>query len=116
MYPIYATYMSNKILQAKRRIVEIKKEMQSIGPMRPGKLSQQMRKNTKGEEYGSYWQLSYTYKMKSKTLYIPEELVPRVAAQNKELRRFKDLTEEWIDLALFLAQTELEEEKKKLKN
>lgn len=107
--------MSNKILQATKRIVEIKKKMQSIGPMRPGKLSRQVRKNTKGEDYGSYWQLSYTYKMKSKTLYIPEELVPKVTEQNKELRRFKDLTEEWIDLALFLAQTELEEEKKRLK-
>ena len=116
MYPIYATYMSNKILQVKKRINEIKKEMQSIGPMRPGKLSQQMRKNTKGEEYGSYWQLSYTYKMKSKTLYIPEELVKLVEKQNKEFRRFKDLTEEWINLALFIAQTELEEEKEKLKN
>ena len=70
----------------------------------------------KGDEYGSYWQLSYTYKMKSKTLYIPEELTKAVEKQNKEYKRFKTLMEEWIDLALLLAQIELEEAKKKLKN
>lgn len=108
--------MNNKILITKKRIIKLKRELQNIGPMRPGKLSQQIRKNSKGEEYGSYWQLSYTYKMKSKTLYIPKELTSAVQEQNKEYKRFKTLMEEWIDLAHFLADIELEEEKKKLKN
>lgn len=116
MYHIYDAHMNKKIHASEKRIVELKKEIQSIGPMRPGKISKQIRKNSKGEEYGSYWQLSYTYKMKGKTLYIPEELTSAVQAQNKEYKRFKELMEEWIDLAIFLAQNELEEEKKKLKN
>jgi len=107
--------MSNEI-NKKNRVDEIKRELRAIGPMRPGKLSQQIRKNKKGESYGSYWQLSYTYKMKSKSIYIPEELTKEVEAQNREFRRFKELMEEWIDLSLSLAQTELEKKREALKN
>jgi hypothetical protein len=108
--------MSNKILNAKKRIIEIKRELKNIGAMRPGKISRQKRKNTQGEQYGSYWQLSYTYKMISKTVYIPEELAKAVQVQNKEYKRFKSLMEEWIDLAHFLAQSELEMAKKKIRD
>jgi hypothetical protein len=108
--------MSNKIQKATKRIEKIKQELSGIGPMRPGKLSQQQRKNQKGDLYGSYWQISYTYKMKSRSHYVPEELVPDVKGQTEEYRRFKALIEEWVDLALSAAQEELIGAKKKLKN
>ena len=107
--------MSNKI-NKKDRVAEIKQELKGIGSMRPGKLSQQIRKNKKGEPYGSYWQLSYTYKMKSKSIYIPEELTKEVLAQNQEYKRFKELIEEWVDLALSSAQTEFERKREELKS
>lgn len=98
-----------------RKINAIKKLIQGIGPMMPGSLSQQKRKNVSGKMYGSYWKLSYTYKMKSRSLYVPDDLVTEIRAQNVEFKRFKKLTEEWISQALMAAEKELGEAKKKLK-
>jgi hypothetical protein len=108
--------MSTKHDKTTRRIREIKKLIQKIGPMMPGSLSQQQRRDANDKTYGSYWKLGYTHKMKSRSHYIPDELVKAVQAQNAEFKRFKKLTEEWINLALTAAKKELEEAKKQLKN
>jgi hypothetical protein len=108
--------MSIKDRKTTRRINEIKKLIQEIGPMMPGSLSQQQRKDTNDKMYGSYWKLGYTYKMKSRSHYVPKELVKTIQAQNAEYKKFKKLTEEWIDLALTAAEKELGDAKKKLKN
>jgi hypothetical protein len=94
-------------------IERLKKKISEVGPMMPGSLSQQTRKNSKGETYGSYWKLGFTYKMKSRSYYINEELVDKVENWNKEFRNFKQLTEEWIELSLKLAEMELTEAKLK---
>ena len=80
--------------------------------MRPGKLSKQSRKDRNGKIYGSYWKLGYTYKMKVKSEYIPDELVVKIQTQNETFKRFKSLTEEWVGLALLIGQFETEREKK----
>ena len=107
--------MSKKIGKAQRRIEEIKNELSSLGAMRPGKLSQQKRKDRNGNFYGAYWQLGYTYKMKSRNHYVPEELLTAVSKQTETYRRFKKLTQEWVDLAMLIAQAEFEQTKKSLK-
>ena len=108
--------MTIKNEKAHARIKEIKKELQAIGPMRPGKVSKQKRKDKNGKLYGEYWQLGYTHKMKQRNHYIPVDLVKIVHQQNEEFRRFKKLMEEWVELALFCAQEQLENMKKDLKN
>jgi hypothetical protein len=108
--------MSKKIKKAQQRVEEIKKELLTIGPMRPGKLSPQKRKNKKGEYYGSYWQISYTYGGKSHSHYVPEELVAQIKKQTDEYQRFKDLTEEWIKMELLLSQFFLDQAKLRMKN
>lgn len=54
--------MNKQIEKAQQRIEKIKKELLKVGPMRPGRLSQQKRKDRNGNLYGNYWQLGYTYK------------------------------------------------------
>lgn len=65
--------------------------------------------------YGAYWKLGYTYKMKVKSEYIPDRLVDRIQAQNETFKRFRALTEEWIDLALLIGQFEIDQAKKMIK-
>ena len=108
--------MSKKIQTAQHRIEEIKNELCRLGPMRPGKLSQQSRKDRNGRIYGSYWKLGYTYKMKVRSEYIPDKLVEKIQAQNEAFKKFKSLTEEWVRLALRIGQIETERAKKMIKN
>ena len=84
--------------------------------MRPGRLSPQKRKDKDGKDYGAYWQISYTHLGKSHSHYVPEKLVKQIEAQTAEYRRFKKLTEEWVEMEIILCQFFLEEAKKKLKN
>lgn len=107
--------MSKKIQKAQQRIEEIKKELCELGQIRPGKLAKQSRKDRSGNVYGEYWKLGYTYKMKVRSEYIPEELVEEIKSQNDAFKKFKKLTEEWVDLALLIGQFETEKAKKLIK-
>jgi hypothetical protein len=104
--------MTKQIKKAQERIGKIKKELLEIGPMRPGRLAQQKRKDRNGNPYGSYWQLGYTFKMKARSHYVPDDLIETVRLQTDTYRRFRALTEEWIELALMIAQNEFEAAKK----
>lgn len=106
--------MTKQIQKKQKRIKKIQMELQKIGPMRPGKVSKQKRKDKNGNFYGEYWQLGYTFKMKQRNHYVPSDLVEMVTQQNEEYRRFKKLTEEWIGLALFCAHQQFEEMKTKI--
>jgi len=91
--------MSQKrIQQIERRIDQIKQELKSIGPMRPGSLTRQYkdRKN----KTGGYWQISYTRQMKSRTEYVREEWVPEIRRQIATRKRFKKLIDQWVDLEI----------------
>lgn len=88
--------------QMQVRIACIKEELQGIGDMRPGTLSQQYRDGK--NKLGAYHQLSYTYKMKSGTDYIRQNYVEVVRSEVEQYKRFKELTEEWLDLAIELSR------------
>ena len=104
--------MSKQIEKAQQRIARIKKELVGIGSMRPGGLTQQKRKDRNGKLYGSYWQLGFTHKMKRHSRYVPDNLLGIVREQTEAYRRFKALTEEWVELALMIAQNDFERIKK----
>lgn len=87
---------TSKILEAKIR--EVQAALATVGPMRPGTLSQQFRQPNTGE--GAYWQLSYTYRKKSRTEYVRATEVAAVRQEVAEYQRFKALTARWVDLAL----------------
>jgi hypothetical protein len=66
--------------------------------MRPGSVNEQF-KDPK-EKTGSYHQLNYTHKMKTKTEYVRKSLVAEIEGETQEYRRFKALMDEWISLSI----------------
>ena len=66
--------------------------------MRPGTLTRQYRQPER--QHGAYYQLSYTYQMRSHTEYVPKREVAMVRKEIAVYQRYKKLTAQWIDLAL----------------
>jgi hypothetical protein len=93
----YDTYMS-KINTIERRIKAVKEELMNLDEMRPGSLTVQKR-----SWGGEYHQLSFSHKGKGRTQYVKEENVETVKKQIANYKRFRELTKEWVDLALQVA-------------
>ena len=81
-----------------RQIKQLKRELADIGDIRPGTLSIQYQDAKKKRR--PYHQLSYTHKRKSHTDYIREPFVPIVKDEVHEYARFRNIIEEWVDLAI----------------
>ncbi len=91
--------MSRKRMkQIERRIVRIKEELQTMGPMRPGSLTRQYKDPENSA--GAYWQISYTRRMKSRTEYVRREWVAEVRRQIATHKRFKRQIDQWVDLGI----------------
>lgn len=91
--------MTNKRLdEIRRRIERIKVQLAGIEAMRPGSLTRQYKDPEKRK--GAYYQLSYTRQMRSRTEYVPRDSVPEVRREIRNYKRFKALTEQWIDLSI----------------
>ena len=101
-----------------QRIQHIKEDLTALGDMRPGSLSRQYNvcgkpgcrcKDPKNpQRHGPYYQLSYVHRGQSTSQFIRPPLLPAVKAQIATYRRFRSLTEQWVNLALTLAKLELE--------
>jgi hypothetical protein len=81
-----------------KRIQRIKAELTAIDAMRPGSLTRQY-KDPKNKR-GAYYQLSYTRERKSRTEYVPRPCLPEVRREIRHYKRFKILTDEWVDLSI----------------
>jgi len=90
--------IKKRIATIKKRIDKIKSELDKVGDMRPGSLTKQYRdpKN----KTGSYYQISYTHEMKSRTEYVRSEFVKEVRRQIKSYKRYKKLSSELISLSI----------------
>ncbi len=105
-----------------KRIEEIKRELQVIGPMRPGSLSKQYTVCGKPgcrcvdpkepRKHGPYYQLSFVHQGKSTTQFIRPPFIPEVKVQLANYKRFRDLVDEWVHLALQHSRLRLEELKR----
>lgn len=91
-------------------IGRLKDELFKIGAMRPGSLSRQMRKAK--EKYGSYWQLSYTYRGKGKTEYIREPFVEQVRLETANFKRYRKLSDQLVKLSIDLSRLKIAVAKK----
>jgi hypothetical protein len=96
-----------------RRIEEIKAELVKLGPLRPGHLSQQYNvcgtpgcrcKADPPRKHGPYYQLSYTWRGKSRTEFVRPENLPAIRQQLSNYERLRDLLNEWITLGINAAQ------------
>jgi len=81
-----------------RQIQRIQTQLAALGPMRPGTLTRQYRQPQR--QQGAYYQISYTYQMKSHTEYVPKRQVGTVRKEIAIYQRYKKLTAQWVDLAL----------------
>ena len=97
MYILY--FMTNKRLrQIEKRIEQIKAELARLDALRPGSLTRQFKDPKR--HLGAYYQLSYTWQMKSRTDYIARAFLPEVRRQIGAYKRLKALTTEWIALGI----------------
>jgi hypothetical protein len=101
---------TKKLRQIEKHIRLIKQQLQTIGPMRPGSLTQQYR--IPKDRIGPYYQISYTYQMKSRTEYVRPRFVSELKRQIATHKRFKTLMEKWISLALQHSQLRIHLAKK----
>jgi len=97
--------MHKKLDSIEKKIAGVKEKLMSIGEMRPGSLTYQYQRPK--EKKGGFYQISYTYRMKSKTEYVKAEFVQDLKRQIATFKRFKKLTQQWIDLAIQLSQMKI---------
>jgi len=89
-------------------IQTIKAQLQDVGDMRPGSLTEQYRNPQK--RTGAFFQISYTHKMKSKTEYVRPEFVKMIRQQIRNYKEFKKLIEKWIELSIVHSQLSMKAE------
>lgn len=90
--------MDKKLSQIQEKIEGVKKELMEIGEMRPGSLTRQYQ--NRKEKKGGYYQISYTYKMRSRTEYVRPEHVEHLRDEIAAFKRFRELVQQWTDLAI----------------
>src|SRR5947199_1422701 len=91
--------MQAKTLQQfDQQIHQIKAQLAQLGPLRPGLLTRQFRQPQ--QRRGAYYQISYTYRMKSRTEYVPKDQVAVTRQELAAYQRFKKLTAQWLKLGL----------------
>ena len=90
--------MSTTLLSMEKQIARIQRALAQLGPMRPGTLGRQYRDPK--TKRGGFWQVSYTHRMRSRSEYVRPERLRAVRAELANFRKFRRLTERWVDLSL----------------
>jgi len=103
------------------RIDRIKRDLQALGDLRPGSLSEQYNvcgvegchcKASPPKKHGPYYQLSFTRKGKSTSRFVRREEVTIVRRQLKNYVKLRALVDDWINAAMELAALRLEQQRK----
>lgn len=101
---------TRKIAARQARIDKIKKDLEALGEIMPGSLSRQY--NVCGnphcrckdpdnpKKHGPYYNLSYTWNAKGRTLFVRKEQLAQLRRQIKNYGTFRKLTKRWVDLSL----------------
>lgn len=96
-----------------QRIAAIKREIATLGPLRPGSLSRQYNvcgnptcrcKTDAAQRHGPYYQLSYNYQKKSSTQFVRAPDVAEVERQLNTYARLRTLVDEWVGLGIARAR------------
>lgn len=96
--------------EIRRRIKDIQRELAVLGPLRPGSLSKQYNvcgspgcrcKDPKHpKKHGPYYHLNYTWRGKSRTEFVKAEAIEGLKQQLENYKRFRRLTQEWVELEM----------------
>jgi hypothetical protein len=89
---------SDSLNNLDRQIRQIQQALADLGPMRPGTLSRQYRQPE--QRRGAYYQLSYTFQMRSCTEYVRPEEVTEVRQEIARYKRYRRLNLRWVSLTL----------------
>jgi hypothetical protein len=104
--------------QLEASIKRVKQHLVELGNLRPGSLSKQYNvcgkpdcrcKATPPKKHGPYYQVSFTWKGRSKTTFVRRDDVATVREHLRNYRRLRELVDKWIDLELELSQLSLQE-------
>jgi hypothetical protein len=108
-----------KTTQIARKIEHLKRQLVELGSMHPGSLSEQYNvcgksscrcKDLKNpQKHGPYYQLSFTWRGKSRTRFVRAEQLADMREKITNYKRFRELTDEWVDLVVELEQQEREQ-------
>lgn len=100
--------MTQKQIDAK--INKIKMDIFKIDALRPGSISKQYNvcgvagckcKDEKNpQKHGPYSNLNYVHQGKKKTQFIRDQFAKEIERQNKNYKKFKELTQLWITLEI----------------
>lgn len=94
-----------------RRIERIKAQLNKLGDLRPGTLSEQYNvcrtpgcrcKAEPPQKHGPYNQLSYSRNGRSRTENVASEDLAAVRAQISNYHKLRELMDQWIDAAIEL--------------
>ena len=91
-----------------RKIETVKKKLMELGDMRPGSLTVQTRKWG-----GQYYQLSYSHRGKGHTQYVSKEKRKEVERQTANYKKFRKLTQEWVEFGMELCNLKTKREVEK---
>jgi hypothetical protein len=99
-----------------RQIEELKKRLAELGPMHPGSLGEQYnvcgtpgcqcKDSKKPRKHGPYYQLSYTWRGQSSTRFVRPKRLAEMRRKVENYKRFRELVNEWVDLAVELEKAE----------
>ena len=108
-----------KTTEIQRKIERLRQQLAELGPMHPGSLSEQYNvcgkpgcrcKDPKNpQKHGPYCQLSFTWRGKGRTRFVRAERLAEVRQKIANYKRFRELTDEWVDLVVELEQQEREQ-------
>ena len=103
-----------RLQQIEEQITQIKRKLVDLGPLHPGSLSQQYnvcgkpgcrcKARPKPRRHGPYYKVSYVYRGRFSSRFVPRQEVRTVRAELANYTRLRKLTEAWVGLALRLAK------------
>ena len=94
--------MSAQLKRIEGQVEGIKQELLALGHMRPGSITMQYRQPK--EKLKPFYQLSYTFRMRSRTEYVRQDDVAALSEETANFKRFKKLIDKWVELELAASQ------------
>ena len=101
---LYDTIMKKTMIELEEKMTLVKESITRVGHMHPGTLSVQKRSGG-----GEYYQLSFTHAGKGHTLYVRPDDYEEVSEAVANYRKFRELTNCWIELEIAFAKCRREE-------
>jgi hypothetical protein len=113
---LYKLSAMMKLAQIQQDIAAIQRELATLGPLHPGRISEQYNicgspgcrcKDAKHpQKHGPYYQLSYTWRGRHHTRFVRPDQLAAMQQKATNHRRLRELIEHWVALAVETEQLE----------